>query len=211
MKQGTYKELEQERINIEKQAKVMYNGMASTQFDAQVQKMREEQRLLLAENKDLKKEIVDLNYKKPVNKPQTFVNTVLPTAATAVAGSIVASWMLSKGMIPGYTASDINDMLGVGLAGLAAGGMTGLINSINYCTKPVTKAIINRQIAKKQKQIDANIKRNNSIVYMEECLWNEEQRSLNDEEDPSTVLRQPSTTYEEDDQITIDDYLNQGM
>ena len=114
-------------------------------------------------------------------------------------------------MLAGYTASDINDMLGVGLAGLGAGGMAGLINSINYCTKPVTKAIINRQIAKKQKQIDDNIRRNNAIVYMESCLWNEEQRSLNDEEDPSTVLRQPSTTYEEDDQVTIDDYLNQGM
>jgi hypothetical protein len=208
MKQVTNKELEQERINIEKQAKVMYNGMASTQFDAQVQKMREEQRLLLAENKDLKKEIVDLNYKKPVNKPQTFVNTVLPTAATAVAGSIVAGWMLSKGMLPGYTASDINDMLGVGLAGLAAGGMAGLINSINYCTKPVTKAIINRQIAKKQKQIDANIRRNNAIVYMESCLWNEEQRSLNDEEDPSTILRDPNGTNEVEGQLDIDDYLN---
>ena len=211
MKQGTYKELEQERINIEKQAKVMYNGMASSQFDTQVQKMREEQRLILAENKDLANEIVELRNKKPTNKPETFVNTVLPTVATAVGGSIVAGWMLANGMLPEYNANDINDVLGVGLAGLGAGGFAGLVNSINYCTRPVTKAIINRQIAKKQKQIDANIRRNNAIVYMEECLWNEEQRSLNNEEDPSTVLRQPSTTYEDDDQITIDDYLNQNM
>ena len=211
MKQVTNKDLEQERINIEKQAKIMYNGMPSSQFDAQVQKMREEQRLILAENKDLANEIVELRNKKPTNKPETFVNTVLPTVATAVGGSIVAGWMLANGMLPEYNANDINDVLGVGLAGLGAGGFAGLVNSINYCTRPVTKAIINRQIAKRQKQIDANIRRNNAIVYMEECLWNEEQRSLNDEEDPSTVLRQPSTTYEEDDQITIDDYLNQGM
>ena len=211
MKQVTNRELEQVKIKIENHAKIMYNGMASSQFDAQVKKMREEQRLLIAENKDLKKEIKDLEDRKPVNKPETALNTVLPTAATAVAGSIVAGWMLSHGMLPEYTASDINDVIGVGFAGVAAGGFAGLINSINYCTRPVTKAIINMKIAKKQKQIEENLRKNNSIVYMEECLWNEEQRSLNDEEDPSTVLKQPSTTYEDDDQITTDDYLNQNM
>ena len=211
MKQDSNKEKEQERINIENEAKVLYSGMPSIQFDAYLKRIREEKRLNTAENLDLLDEIDTLEDKKPVQKQQTVLNTVLPVTATAVAGAVVANVLLSQGMLPGYSANDINDMIGIGFAGLAAGGFAGLVNSINYCTRPLSRAIINRQIAKKERKLAQNIKRNEAIAYLEECLYKEEQRSLNDEEDPATKIINPNTMYEDDDQISIDDYSNENI
>lgn len=208
MKKVTNKELEQERINIEKEAKVLYSGMPTIQFEAYLKKIREEKRLNTAENQDLNEQIASLINKKPADKPETAANTVLPCIGTAIAGSIVASWLLANGMLPNVSANDINDSIGVGFAGFAAGGMAGLVNAFGYCTRPITKAIINRQIAKRQRKIAENQRRNTAINYLEECLWNEEQRSLNDEEDPTTVLRNPNADTEDENQINIDDYMS---
>lgn len=211
MKQSSNKEKEQERINIENEAKVLYSGMPTIQFEAYLKKIREEKRLNTAENLDLLDEIDTLEDEKPVQKQQTVLNTVVPVTATAVAGAVVANVLLSQGMLPGYSANDINDMIGVGFAGLATGGFVGLVNSINYCTRPLSRAIINRQIAKKERKLAQNKKRNEAIKYLEECLYKEEQRSLNDEEDPATKIINPNTMYEDDDQISIDDYTNENI
>ena len=211
MKQDSNKEKEQERINIENEAKVLYSGMPTIQFEAYLKKIREEKRLNTAENLDLLDEIDTLEDKKPVQKQQTVLNTVLPVTATAVAGAVVANILLSKGLLVGYTANDINDVIGMSFGGLAAGGFAGLVNSINYCTRPLSRAIINRQIAKKERKLAQNIKRNEAIAYLEECLYKEEQRSLNDEEDPATKIINPNTMYEDDDQISIDDYTNENI
>ena len=211
MKQVSNKEREQEKINIEKEAKVLYSGMPTIQFEAYLKKIREEKRLNSAENIDLQQEIYTLEDNKPVQKQQTVLNTVLPVAATAVAGSIVANILLSKGLLVGYTANDINDVIGMSFGGLAAGGFAGLVNSINYCTKPITKAIINRQIAKKERKLAENERRNAAITYLEECLYKEEQRCLNDEEDPTTQIVNPYTTCEDDGQISIFDYTNENI
>ena len=211
MKQVTNKELEQERINLEKEAKVMYRCMTSNDFDAHLQKLREEKRLNTADNIDLNQEIDSLEDSIPKQKQQTFLNTVLPVTATAIGGSIVANWMLSKGLLVGYSANDINDVIGMSFGGLAAGGFVGLVNSINYCTKPITKAIIKRQIAKKERKLAENERRNAAITYLEECLWKEEQRALNDEEDPATQIVNPYASQEVDGQISLFDYTNENI
>lgn len=184
-KKPTHRELEAEKIAIEKQAKVMWNGMTTIDFDAYVQKVQEERRLNWAENQDLTEQIKEYCDRKPQQKKPDVVNTGFPTLLTGLAGALVARILLENGAFePTYMASDINDLIGITFAGLGAGGIAGLINSWGYCTKPITKAIVDRQIAKRQAKIDKNNRRNNAITYLEECLKKEEaviDDSMNDE------------------------------
>ena len=184
-KKPTHRELEAEKIAIEKQAKVMWNGMTSGDYDAYMQKVREERRLNWAENQDLVEEIKNYCDRKPHPKKADVINTGFPTLLTGLAGALIARILLENGVFePTYMASDINDLIGVTLGGLGVGGITGLINSGFYCSKPITRAIFDRQVAKRQAKIDKNNRRNNAITYLEECLKKEEAAiddSMNDE------------------------------
>ena len=186
-KKPTHRELEAEKIAIEKQAKVMWNGMTTIDFDAYVQRVQEERRLNWAENEDLAEQIKDYCERKPQQKKADGINTGFPTLLTGLAGALVARILLENGVFePTYMASDINDLIGVTFGGLGVGGIAGLINSGFYCAKPITRAIFDRQIAKKQAKIDKNNRRNNAITYLEECLKKEEaaiDSSIDDELD----------------------------
>ncbi len=191
----TKKELEQEKIDIEKRAKVMWNDMSSADYDACIQQMIEELRLNMAENEDLAEEIKKYCERKPKQKEPNVLNTSIPVILTALAGSIAANALISAGVFePNLLSTDLNDLAGGTLAGLATGGITGLVNAGFNCTKPITRAIFDRQIAKRQRQLDKNHRRNNAITYLEECLEKEE--AISDAE---------FSTEEVDGQLSIDD------
>lgn len=169
------KELEAEKIAIEKQAYLLYNKVPSTEFDAYMQNVNEEFRLNIAENKDLVNEINSYISKKPTKQKPDFYNTGIPTFLTATAGGLLARILIDSGALePNYVAANLNDLAGITLYGLAGGGIVGLIISLNYCTKPITRAIINKKIAKREAKIQKNKNRNSAISYLKECLEKEE-------------------------------------
>ena len=175
----TKRELEEEKIAIERQAKVLYGGTPTSEFNGYMHRVREERRLNWAENEDLADEIQKYNQKKPNKKEPNSINTALPVVLTALAGAAIGNALVTSGTVePSFMASDMNDVLGFTSASMAAGGIVGLINSIAYCTKPITRFIYDRQIAKRQSKLDANNRRNNAITYLEECLKKEESAHL---------------------------------
>lgn len=193
----TNRELEAEKIAIEKQAKVMWNGMTSGDYDAYMQKVREERRLNWAENQDLAEQIKYYAQKKPNQKKPNGLNTGLPVVLSAIAGATVARVLIETGSLePSLLASDINDLLGVTFAGFGAGGIMGLINAGFNCSKPITRAIFDRQVAKRQRKINANKRRNDAITYLEECLKKEEAASASEFTDEDYFTALANTTGE---------------
>ena len=191
----TKRELEAEKIAIEKQAKVMWNGMTSGDYDAYMQKVREERRLNWAENEDLVEEIKNYCDRKPHPKKPNGINTGLPVVLSALAGATVARVLIETGSLePSLLASDINDLLGVTFAGFGAGGIMGLINAGFNCSKPITRAIFDRQVAKRQRKINANKRRNDAITYLEECLKKEEAASASEFTDEDYLTALANTT-----------------
>jgi hypothetical protein len=210
-KKPTNKELEEEKIAIERQAKVLYGGTPMSEFNGYMHRVREERRLNWAENQDLADEIKRYKQKKPNQKEASGLNTGLPVVLSAIAGAAIGNALVQTGAVePNFMASDMNDVLGFTMASMAAGGVTGLINSICYCTKPITRAIYDRQIAKRQRKLDANNRRNNAITYLEECLKKEEASHLAEFTDTTldnedTTTAKPVRRVEVPGQMEIDD------
>ena len=208
----TKRELEAEKIAIEKQAKVMWNGMTSGDYDAYMQKVREERRLNWAENQDLAEQIKYYAQKKPNQKNPNGVNTGLPVVLSAIAGATIGRVLVETGALePNFLATDLTDILGVTFASMAAGGITGLINAGFNCAKPITRAIFDRRISKRQRKLDANNRRNEAISYLEECLKKEEAASASEftDEDYFTALANttgetPSKGAELEGQLELD-------
>ena len=207
----TKRELEEEKIAIEKQAKVLYGGTPASEFNGYMHRVREERRLNWAENQDLIDEIKRYKQKKPNKKEPNSINTALPVVLSALAGAAIGNALVTSGTVePSFMASDMNDILGFTSASMAAGGITGLINSVCYCTKPITRVIYDRQIAKRQRKLDANNRRNNAITYLEECLKKEKASHLAEFTDTTldnedTTTAKPVRRVELPGQMEIDD------
>ena len=203
----TYKELEQEKINIEKKAKELYNGATVAEYNAYTQALDEEYRLNIAEDRDLASIIKHLKSKQPVQKDPDAVNTGLPILASTVVGGAIGSFLLEHGAFdPNFVATDPNDVIGVLLGGAALGGIAGFINSVCNCTKPITSAIIKHKLNKTQKKLDTNKRRNRAIEYMQECLRNEEKQSDSeflDDDFPNALAEQNAPSEAINEEITM--------
>ena len=156
MKPMTNKEIEQENINIEKQAYALSHCTTDIDYQTIKQRNEEELRLYKAENQDRYDKIDDLEDKKPIIKTTNLNQHITtPTIATSVIGGLIAAGLIHTGALePTYMANDINDKIGVILAGLGVGGFTGLINSICNCARPLTNAVIKFKINKELEQIE---------------------------------------------------------
>lgn len=173
----THRKIEQENIMIEKEAYMISHCSTASNYKAIKLKEMEDLRLNKAENEDIYERIFDLEDSRPILKTtSTTKNITIPTIATAVLGGIVGAGIVSTGALEPEIAGDLHNTIGMTVAGVSAGGLVGLLNSISNCTKPVTNAVINFKIKKELEKLERNNRKIRASEYLLECLNKEEQK-----------------------------------
>ena len=172
--------------------------MAKLDFIAYIQGLKSDYKSNLAENKKLKKQISNIS-KRSAKKEVTLDNIGISVIAGAVLGPLAAAALLQNGVFePNYSYDNMSDSLAIASYGMAFGSGFCVANTLGNCAKPITRIIAKHRIAKKQRQIDQNLRKNAVISYIQERLQNQ----------PNPSNLDTSTSKQLDDQLEIEEMQN---